>query len=282
MKKDDIKTLIVVIIVCAVCLALVFILSRKKNIDTLKPVEEYNTYFSVTNYMNSYISYLANNDREAIYNMLSSEYIYKNNINQNNILNIVKTYNQDSMLSLKITSIDEIKIKNDKYIYYIKGKIIKNTFESDEVIDNNYNVLLLADYSNLTEAVYPLDEEKYETIINNIKDINITKNKYNKIKSSSITSTETICVLYLSDYVEKLNNNIEEAYDNLNSNMKNKYQNVNEFKEYINSNKDNITTKADKCTKNGKNYIVIDSNNNTYTFTEQSVMKYKVDIKFNS
>ena len=74
----------------------------------------------------------------------------------------------------------------------------------------------------------------------------------------------------------------EEAYDNLNSNMKNKYQNVNEFKEYINSNKDNITTKADKCTKNGKNYIVIDSNNNTYTFTEQSVMKYKVDIKFNS
>ena len=115
MKKDDIKTLIVVIIVCAVCLALVFILSRKKNIDTLKPVEEYNTYFSVTNYMNSYISYLANNDREAIYNMLSSEYIYKNNINQNNILNIVKTYNQDSMISLKITSIDEIKIKNDKY-----------------------------------------------------------------------------------------------------------------------------------------------------------------------
>ncbi len=282
MKKDDIKTLIVVIIVCAVCLALVFILSRKKNIDTLKPVEEYNTYFSVTNYMNSYISYLANNDREAIYNMLSSEYIYKNNINQNNILNIVKTYNQDSMISLKITSIDEIKIKNDKYIYYIKGKIIKNTLESDEVIDNNYNVLLLADYSNLTETVYPLDNDNHEKIINNIKDINITKNKYNKIKSSSIISTETICVLYLSDYVEKLNNNIEEAYDNLNSNMKDKYQNVNEFKEYINSNKDNITTIADKCTKIGKDYIVIDSNNNTYTFTEQSVMKYKVDIKFNS
>ena len=79
MKKDDIKTLIVVIIVCAICLALVFILSRKKNTDTLEPVQEYNTYFSVTNYMNSYISYLSNNDSEAIYSMLSSEYIYKNN-----------------------------------------------------------------------------------------------------------------------------------------------------------------------------------------------------------
>ena len=131
MKKDDIKTLIVVIIVCAICLALVFILSRKKNTDTLKPVEEYNTYFSVTNYMNSYISYLANNDSEAIYSMLSSEYIYKNNINQNNVLDIVKTYNQDAIISLKITSIDEIEIKNNKYIYYIKGKILKSTVTTE-------------------------------------------------------------------------------------------------------------------------------------------------------
>lgn len=282
MKKDDIKTLIVVIIVCAICLALVFILSRKKNTDTLKPVEEYNTYFSVTNYMNSYISYLANNDSEAIYSMLSSEYIYKNNINQNNVLDIVKTYNQDAIISLKITSIDEIEIKNNKYIYYIKGKILKSTFTKEEVIDDNYNVLLFADYSNLTETVYPLENDNYEKIINNTKDINISKNEYNKIKSSSLINTETICVLYLSDYIYKLGNDIEEAYKILDDDMKNKYQSISAFKTYIETNKDKMTTKADKCTKNGKDYIVIDNNNNTYTFTEQSVMNYKVNIKFNS
>ena len=282
MKKDDIKTLIVVIIVCAICLALVFILSRKKNTDTLKPVEEYNTYFSVTNYMNSYISYLSNNDSEAIYSMLSSEYIYKNNINQNNVLDIVKTYNQDAIISLKITSIDEIEIKNNKYIYYIKGKILKSTFTKEEVIDDNYNVLLFADYSNLTETVYPLDNDNYEKIINNTKDINISKNEYNKIKSSSLINTETICVLYLSDYIYKLGNDIEEAYKILDNEMKNKYQSINEFKTYIETNKNKITTKADNFTKNGKDYIVIDNNNNTYTFTEQSVMNYKVNIKFNS
>lgn len=282
MKKDDIKTLIVVIIVCTICLTLVFILSRKKNIDSLKPVEEYNTYFSVTNYMNSYISYIAKNDSEAIYSMLSTEYIYKNNINQNNVLDIVKTYNQDSIITLKITSIDEIEIKTNKYIYYIKGKIIKSTFTDEEVIDDNYNVLLLADYKNLTESVYPLDNDNYEKIINNTKDINISENEYNKIRNSSLVNTETICVLYLSDYIYKLNSDIETSYNILNDEMKKKYQTIDAFKTYIETNKDKLTTKADKCTKSGKDYIVIDSNNNTYTFTEQSVMNYKVNITFNN
>lgn len=282
MKKDDIKTLIVVIIVCTICLTLVFILSRKKNIDSLKPVEEYNTYFSVTNYMNSYISYIAKSDSEAIYSMLSTEYIYKNNINQNNVLDIVKTYNQDSIITLKITSIDEIEIKTNKYIYYIKGKIIKSTFTDEEVIDDNYNVLLLADYKNLTESVYPLDNDNYEKIINNTKDINISENEYNKIRNSSLVNTETICVLYLSDYIYKLNSDIETSYNILNDEMKKKYQTIDAFKTYIETNKDKLTTKADKCTKSGKDYIVIDSNNNTYTFTEQSVMNYKVNITFNN
>lgn len=282
MKKDDIKTLIVVIIVCTICLTLVFILSRKKNIDSLKPVEEYNTYFSVTNYMNSYISYIAKNDSEAIYSMLSTEYIYKNNINQNNVLDIVETYNQDSIITLKITSIDEIEIKTNKYIYYIKGKIIKSTFTDEEVIDDNYNVLLLADYKNLTESVYPLDNDNYEKIINNTKDINISENEYNKIRNSSLVNTETICVLYLSDYIYKLNSDIETSYNILNDEMKKKYQTIDAFKTYIETNKDKLTTKADKCTKSGKDYIVIDSNNNTYTFTEQSVMNYKVNITFNN
>ena len=46
MKKDDIKTLIVIVIVCAICLILVLIFSREKNTDKLEAVKEYNTYFS--------------------------------------------------------------------------------------------------------------------------------------------------------------------------------------------------------------------------------------------
>lgn len=281
MKKDDIKTLIVIVIVCAICLILVLIFSREKNTDKLEAVKEYNTYFSVTNYMNSYISYLSNNDGEAVYSMLSKEYISKNNINQNNVFNIVDTYDPNSLLTLKITSIKQVKVTSSSYIYYIKGQLLKNTFDNTEIINNNYEVLLLADYKTLSESVYPIEGNNYEKIINSIKKVNIEKNEYNKIKSSSLTNSETICVLYLSDYVDKLNNDIEESYKLLNDNMKEKYATIDMFKAYLEVNKEKITTKAEKCAKEGNSYMVIDANNNNYTFYEESVMNYKVSVNFN-
>lgn len=280
MKKDDIKTLIVIVIVCAICLILVLIFSREKNTDKLEAVKEYNTYFSVTNYMNSYISYLSNNDGEAVYSMLSKEYISKNNINQNNVFNIVDTYDPNSLLTLKITSIKQVKVTSSSYIYYIKGQLLKNTFDNTEIINNNYEVLLLADYKTLSESVYPIEGNNYEKIINSIKKVNIEKNEYNKIKSSSLTNSETICVLYLSDYVDKLNNDIEESYKLLNDNMKEKYATIDMFKAYLEVNKEKITTKAEKCAKEGNSYMVIDANNNNYTFYEESVMNYKVSFSF--
>ena len=280
MKKDDIKTLIVIVIVCAICLILVLIFSREKNTDKLEAVKEYNTYFSVTNYMNSYISYLSNNDGEAVYSMLSKEYISKNNINQNNVFNIVDTYDPNSLLTLKITSIKQVKVTSSSYIYYIKGQLLKNTFDNTEIINNNYEVLLLADYKTLSESVYPLKGNNYEKIINSIKKVNIEKNEYNKIKSSSLTNSETICVLYLSDYVDKLNNDIEESYKLLNDKMKEKYATIDMFKAYLEVNKEKITTKAEKCAKEGNSYMVIDANNNNYTFYEESVMNYKVSFSF--
>ena len=281
MKKDDIKTLIVIVIVCAICLILVLIFSREKNTDKLEAVKEYNTYFSVTNYMNSYISYLSNNDGEAVYSMLSKEYISKNNINQNNVFNIVDTYDPNSLLTLKITSIKQVKVTSSSYIYYIKGQLLKNTFDNTEIINNNYEVLLLADYKTLSESVYPIEGNNYEKIINSIKKVNIEKNEYNKIKSSSLTNSETICVLYLSNYVDKLNNDIEESYKLLNDNMKEKYATIDMFKAYLEVNKEKITTKAEKCAKEGNSYMVIDANNNNYTFYEESVMNYKVSVNFN-
>ena len=281
MKKDDIKTLIVIVIVCAICLILVLIFSREKNTDKLEAVKEYNTYFSVTNYMNSYISYLSNNDGEAVYSMLSKEYISKNNINQNNVFNIVDTYDPNSLLTLKITSIKQVKVTSSSYIYYIKGQLLKNTFDNTEIINNNYEVLLLADYKTLSESVYPIEGNNYEKIINSIKKVNIEKNEYNKIKSSSLTNSETICVLYLSDYVDKLSNDIEESYKLLNDNMKEKYATIDMFKAYLEVNKEKITTKAEKCAKEGNSYMVIDANNNNYTFYEESVMNYKVSVNFN-
>ena len=57
-SKDDIRTLVVVIAVCVICVTLVIVLNIKSNSDKLEPVKEYNTFFPITNYVNTYINYI--------------------------------------------------------------------------------------------------------------------------------------------------------------------------------------------------------------------------------
>lgn len=280
MKKDDIKTLIVVIIVCAICIGLVLIFNNKKTNNTLEleDVTEYSTFFSVANYVNSFLNNLSNNDSIAIYSMLYNDYIIENNINENNVLDKLQNYEANSMISLKVKNMKSVNINNN-YIYYIEGQILKNTFDSMKVIDNNFKILLLTDYKNITSSIYPLNNEDYQKIISKIKDINIEKNNYNEIKKSGLITNEQICVLYLSDYVNLMTSDIDKAYELLSNSMKEKFPDINSYQTYINNNIDKITTEADKChAEENKKYTVIDKNNNTYMFNTSSVMNYKVSF----
>ena len=80
MKKDDIKTLIVVILVCVIPLAIVLILNIKSNSDKLAAVSEYNDYFSIVSSVNKYVNYASSNNKEAIYSLLDEDYISNNEI----------------------------------------------------------------------------------------------------------------------------------------------------------------------------------------------------------
>lgn len=282
MKKDDIKTLIVVLIICAICVGLVLIINGRKKDNTTKfeDVAEYSTFFSITNFVNSYLNYLSNNDSKAVYSMLYNDYIIENNINENNVLDKLQKYGTDSIISLKVRNMQSININNN-YIYYIQGQLLKNTYDNTEKIDDNFKILLLTDYNNITSSIYPLNDEDYQKIINKIKDINIEKNNYNEIKKSELVSNEQICVLYLSDYVNMMISDIDEAYELLSDSMKEKFPDIKSYQTYINNNVNKITTAADKCHVEGSRiYTVIDKNNNKYTFNESSVMNYKVSLSF--
>lgn len=50
MKKDDIRTFVVIIIICTLITGLVLFLNRKSNSDKLEVVDEYNNFFTITNY----------------------------------------------------------------------------------------------------------------------------------------------------------------------------------------------------------------------------------------
>lgn len=277
MKKDDIKTFITIIIICTLIVGLVLILNRKSNSEKLEVVNDYNSFFTTTNYVNNFLSY--SKDSSKLYDVIYSSYIDDNNIIKDNIFNYIKSYQGD--VSIKVTDMKYVKVK-DNYIYYVKGKLYQSTFDSVEVIEDNFDVVVLVDINTSSYGIYPIDSNDYKDIINGIKRIKIDNNSNNVVKTSSSISKEQMCVVYLSDYIDKLNNDINSAYDVLSNSMKEKYVSLDNFRMYINNNLNRITTDADKCSlekvKNKRIYTVLDKNSNKYVFVETNIMNYKVDF----
>ena len=277
MKKDDIKTFITIIIICTLIVGLVLILNRKSNSEKLEVVNDYNSFFTTTNYVNNFLSY--SKDSSKLYDVIYSSYINDNNITKDNIFDYIKSYQGD--VSIKVTDMKYVKVK-DNYIYYVKGKLYQSTFDSVEVIEDNFEVVVLVDINTSSYGIYPIDSNDYKDIINGIKKIKIDNNSNNVVKTSSSISKEQMCVVYLSDYIDKLNNDINSAYDVLSNSMKEKYVSLDNFRMYINNNLNRITTDADKCSlenvKNKRIYTVLDKNSNKYVFVETNIMNYKVDF----
>lgn len=280
MKKDDIKTLVVVILICSLCVGLVLILNHKSNSEKLEPVNDYNVFFSTYNYVTNYINKVGSKNNESIYNLLYSDYIVDNNITVDNVFNYVEDISSE--ISLKVKGIESVKIK-ENYLYYINGSLVKETYDGSEIYNDNYEVVLVYDYDSLTYSIYPIIDGKANKIIDSIKKISIIVNNDNKIKETELIKKEKICSLYLSDYINYIYKDINKAYELLSDDMKKKeFISVDKFKEYIINNSENISSVADKCLLNNiddkRVYSVIDKNENRYIFTESSIMNYKVDI----
>lgn len=277
MKKDDIRTMIVVIIISIICLVIGLIFSYKSNFDKLDSVSEYSVYFSQIKYINNYINYIANEDSVGVYNLLDKRYIERNNISYSNVLDYVSDYPQLS--SFKARNMKYVKLSFNITLYYVTGEVYKNDIDGEVLVDESFSVVIVNDFDNMSFSIYPVDSN-YKTIINGIKKKNIDNNSYNNIVSSELIDKEQVCLLYFSDFVNMLFFDIGKAYDYLSDDMKNSYKSLDEFNTYINSNNYKLSTSADKCRNDQKDdkvlYTVIDDKGNQYKFIEESVMDYKV------
>ena len=283
MKKDDIRTFVVIIVICTLITGLVLFLNRKSNSDKLEVVDEYNSFFTITNYVNNYLGYSSTYNASKLYDILYSDYIDNNNITINNIFDYLKEYSIDT--SIKATKIEYVNVKNN-YIYYVQGKLNEITFDETNVVDDNFRIIVVVDFDNSTYAVYPLDsDDDYKKVIDSIKKINIESNSNNKTIKSDLITKEKICVSYLSDYVNMLESDIDGAYNLLDDSTKKNYS-LEKYKDYINNNFDRITTDADKClfetVSDKRIYTVIDKNGNRYVFREKSIMNYSVNFYLNN
>lgn len=150
-------------------------------------------------------------------------------------------------------------------------KDIKLTFKNEAkipqklIIGNNIEILIITNFEN------EINNKTNEIMV---KDIN----QYNSL---NITNNQLVTI-YFNEYINEINNNIQEAYNMLDVEYRNKkFSTIEKYKKYINNINSiiyNLKLTSYSVDENDEytEYICKDQYNNVYIFKETSVMQYKI------
>lgn len=257
-------------------------------VEYMTAIRYINEYLSIINQSNS--TYYGYNEKgeysfiadkkeigQEVYNLLSNQYIEKNNVTVDNVWNHIPEINE----TIFFIPIEIGKYKNIDVTKYIVHGVLEKL--------ENYNYLsdiyLIINFDNFngTYSIEPVNEE-YKTIqevrIENIEETisqNVS-NTYSYVKATE----EDMAKEYFNNYKKLVLGNPVIIYNRLNKEYKEKrFPSLDEFKEYINQNKEqikknNIQKYHISIKDEGKQYICVDQNNNYYIFEENSIMDYNI------
>lgn len=214
--------------------------------------------------------------QEAILKLLDKDYINKNNITTNNVLNFVDATTIECKVEcLKINKLVNNNTKVIAYSVYAKKTI--------NGIEKNIYYIVKTGIGNVF-TIYPVESNLYKSI-DDIKITNTTEyienNKLNTFIESSINESQ-IATKYFQEYKSLLLNNADEAYNRLDEQYKEKrFGTLEGFKEYIANNKENIELmqiyryNVEKYSDYNE-YIIKDRYENIYFFNEKAPKDYTV------
>lgn len=287
--KSDVKFYLFLLVLFLFIAILIVVFGREDsnsknneyNINNdVKVVDDYNTFFFVNTNVNNFVSIVDNQENDNIVGLLDRRFLSNNDIDA--VVNNFKNYGNNLIFSSKNIYYKEI---NNNYIYYVLGEILVEELDSINVINSNFQILFLVDYSNFTMSFIPISSDsEFKKYMLDIKDISIEKNKFNTISSGGTVSNMMICSLYLSDFLDTLYNNIDNSYNLLSNDMKLQFSSVDNYKSFINNNLPKLSYDIAECSIDEtslRKYHVKDVNNNEYIFTENTIMNYNVDINLN-
>lgn len=263
----------------------------------LEFLQDDNMYFTIQNCIQEYLEYIIINyntlDRQydesllslesrapIIYDLLSKEYINKNNITVNNIyenVNYIENYSIFLPLEIKVLYGEEINT-------YVVHGIIEEA-ENNKFIEEAYFFVYI-DSDNRTFSIEPILNKNYKSIDDlNVKEMTerISKNNYN-IYNVELLKTSDMAIKYLVNYKKLMLYYPEKAFETLDKEYREKrFGTLNEYKEYIEKNKEDLEKINPakymlNTTENNIEYICKDQYERTYIFDVISTMRYTLRL----
>lgn len=265
MNKRDIVTLSILAGIFVFILLIVLLnwnkeedIKNKTEFNELVILNDESVFLSVSNSINKICEYSNNNT--------SLDFILKNEEYNKN------KYKNTSFKANEIYVVSKLEL----YKYYVKGSFYKEVMDQPPTYIEDGYFILNYDMENTSYNIEIINEEKY----NNAKDEKyifekVNSNNYNRFEYSNL-SNKSRALLYFNDFLNKLNYNIEEAYNLLSSDTKNnRFTTIDEFRNFISENK-NITMK--EYSINNNEIGIKDNYNNEYIFRITYAFKYIVTI----
>lgn len=160
--KYIILCIAIIIVLCVIAIGI--ILRKKENINpsetinqeqetqVIARVQSRNDYFTVSNCVDKYITYLSTKQKDILYNYLDEEYKEKNNITEDNIYSHVKTF--DDYYKFKAKEMYVRKLNDTISQYYVYGILTLEATEDDNE-ETPFYISIKLDKTNNTFSVIP-------------------------------------------------------------------------------------------------------------------------------
>ena len=283
---DDNKKLKKIIFISIISLILLFIIcviiivrsynneEKLINVDnyreTFYELNDYTKYYSSLAMVNEFLHNLDVVDVNGIMSLLHKDYLKLNDISYGNVLEKFNKYLYKE-LYFEENEVKIYNINNDE-VYYLNGSVVSYENSKTKVIEEEFNIILFVDVYNNTFAILPIEEDMYVDL-NGIS-FDIDKNSYNE-KIIEEMDEETMCSVYLANYVIMMEENVEQFYNKLSNNLKSKYETIEKFTSDYKKWSNNLSYEVKKCKvkREGKFrvYKITDINDNEYEFLEKTL-----------
>ena len=123
-----------------------------KEENPIQKVKERNNFYTVSACVDKYLSYLYGKDIDVLYNYLDIEYIEKEGITKNNILEKIGKIETYKIFTAK--EMYEQKITDSITKYYAYGAI-KDEMEDGEALEEDFYITIKIDSQNGSFSVFP-------------------------------------------------------------------------------------------------------------------------------
>ena len=135
-------------------------LENKKVISILK---DYSRFFTLESCMYKYVAYLQSKDTDNLLLLLNDEYIKKNSVTKDNVLDFLGYL--DGMNTFKAKKIYYENKNNNVIKYYVYGQVIEEVIDNYTLTGIDKYYIVYMDTKNMTYNIEPYEESLFNEVV---------------------------------------------------------------------------------------------------------------------